>query len=78
MDAESKALQNAGATLASFVLAMLFFLGELFVFQSLGWKTALQPLIIAGEHLYSCTRIERSLHSARADVCLLQWSLLPG
>ena len=39
---------NAGATLASFVLAAVFFLMELLVFKTLGWKTALQPLVVAG------------------------------
>jgi len=36
-----------GATLASFVIALLFFLGELCVFKTLGWRTALQPLVVA-------------------------------
>ena len=38
----------AGATLASFVLAAVFFLLELLVFKTLGWKTAMQPLVVAG------------------------------
>ena len=41
----------AGATLASFVLAAVFFLLELLVFKTLGWKTALQPLIVAGKRM---------------------------
>jgi len=36
-----------GATLFSFVLALLFFLAELAIFRTLSWKTALQPLIVA-------------------------------
>ncbi len=44
-------LRLTGATLASFVLALLFFLGELFVFKTLGWRTAMQPLIVARERL---------------------------
>ena len=46
-------LPAAGATLASFVLALLFFLGELIVFKTLGWRTALQPLIVAGARQHS-------------------------
>lgn len=36
------------ATLMSFVLALLFFCGELFYFKTLGWKSALQPMLVAG------------------------------
>mmetsp|Transcript_1822 Transcript_1822/g.5309 ORF Transcript_1822/g.5309 Transcript_1822/m.5309 type:complete len:151 (-) Transcript_1822:1111-1563(-) len=36
-----------GATLMSFVLALLFFIGELFVFKTLTWKSALQPMTVA-------------------------------
>ena len=39
----------AGATLFSFVAALCFFLLELFVYQTVGWQSALQPLIVAGE-----------------------------
>lgn len=42
-------LWPAGATLFSFVAALCFFLLELFVYQTVGWKSALQPLIVAGE-----------------------------
>ena len=42
-------LWPAGATLFSFVAALGFFLLELFVYQTVGWKSALQPLIVAGE-----------------------------
>ena len=35
------------------MLALLFFLGELFVFKTLGWRTAMQPLIIACERLFT-------------------------
>ena len=44
-------LWAAGATLFSFVAALCFFLLELFVYQTVGWKSALQPLIVAGESL---------------------------
>lgn len=36
-----------GATLASFLIALLHFVLELTVYQTLGWMTALQPLIVA-------------------------------
>lgn len=39
----------AGATFFSFVAALCFFLLELFVYQTVSWKSALQPLIVAGE-----------------------------
>ena len=45
----STSLWPAGATLFSFVAALCFFLLELFVYQTVGWKSALQPLIVAGE-----------------------------
>jgi hypothetical protein len=35
-------------TLASFVLALMFFMGELLLFKTLSWKMALQPMIVAG------------------------------
>lgn len=38
----------AGATLASFVLALLFFLSELLLYKTLSLKSALQPMIVAG------------------------------
>lgn len=37
-----------GATLFSFVSALLFFLLEVLVYQTVSWQRALQPLIIAG------------------------------
>lgn len=37
-----------GATLFSFVLALVFFLSELFVFKTLSWQKVLQPLTVAG------------------------------
>lgn len=37
-----------GATLFSFVAALCFFLLELLVYQTVSWKSALSPLIIAG------------------------------
>ncbi|KAL3137025.1 hypothetical protein ABBQ32_006614 [Trebouxia sp. C0010 RCD-2024] len=37
-----------GATFFSFVAALCFFLLELFVYQTVSWKSALQPLIVAG------------------------------
>ena len=46
-----------GATLASFVLAAVFFVMELLVFKTLGWKTALQPLVVAGEGMSYMYRI---------------------
>ncbi len=38
----------AGATLTSFVLALLFFTSELLVYKTLSLKSALQPMIVAG------------------------------
>ncbi len=32
----------------SFVLAILFFAGELLYFKTLSWKSALQPMTVAG------------------------------
>ncbi len=40
---------DAGATLFSFVAALVFFLLELVVYQTVSWQRALQPLIIAGQ-----------------------------
>jgi hypothetical protein len=40
----------AGATLGSFLIALLHFLMELMLFQTMGLKTALQPMIVAGAH----------------------------
>ena len=42
-------LIDAGATLFSFVAALVFFLLELVVYQTVSWQRALQPLIIAGQ-----------------------------
>lgn len=37
----------AGATLGSFLIALLHFLLELLVFKTVGLKTAIQPMIVA-------------------------------
>jgi hypothetical protein len=37
----------AGATLLSFVVALLFFALEVFVYGTISWKGALSPAIIA-------------------------------
>ena len=37
-----------GATLGSFLIALLHFLLELLVFKTVGLKTAIQPMIVAG------------------------------
>lgn len=37
-----------GATLLSFLVALAHFLLELLVFQTCGWKTAAQPMVVAG------------------------------
>lgn len=39
-----------GVTLASFVLALVFFTSELLLFKTLSWKMALQPMIVAVPH----------------------------
>lgn len=36
-----------GATLLSFLIALLHFVLEVLMFQTLGWQTAVQPLIVA-------------------------------
>ncbi|KAG7666824.1 hypothetical protein Ndes2526B_g04681 [Nannochloris sp. 'desiccata'] len=37
-----------GATLGSFLIALLHFLLELFAFKTVGLKTAIQPMVVAG------------------------------
>lgn len=39
-----------GATLGSFLIALLHFAMELLLFKTLGLATALQPMIVAGAH----------------------------
>lgn len=53
-------LTNAGATLFSFVAALVFFLLELVVYQTVSWQRALQPLIIAGQSC--CLIVGHALH----------------
>lgn len=43
---QNKAIYSA--TLMSFLLALVFFCGELFIFKTLSWKSALQPIAVAG------------------------------
>lgn len=39
----------AGATLLSFVVAILHFSLELLVFKTMTWQYAVQPMVVAGE-----------------------------
>jgi Erg28 like protein len=58
----------AGVTLASFVLALVFFTSELLLFKTLSWKMALQPMVVAGAML-RCKAMPlclNSLDSARS------------
>jgi Erg28 like protein len=48
LDVLSECCSCAGVTLASFVLALIFFTSELLLFKTLSWKMALQPMIVAG------------------------------
>lgn len=43
---------GAGVTLASFVLALVFFTSELLLFKTVSWKMALQPMIVAGATMW--------------------------
>ena len=36
-----------GATLGSFVIALIHFCLELFVYKTVGWKPAIQPMVVA-------------------------------
>lgn len=38
---------NAAATLGSFIIALLHFISELFIYETVSIKTAIQPLIVA-------------------------------
>ncbi len=42
------AVSSAGATLLSFVLAIVHFTLELLVFKTMAWQFALQPMVVAG------------------------------
>ncbi len=65
-------LIDAGATLFSFVAALVFFLLELVVYQTVSWQRALQPLIIAGQ---SCCLVVG--HALRVHVNLMTQQLMP-
>ena len=41
------ALTATGATLGSFLIALLHFTLELVVYKTVGWQTAIQPLVVA-------------------------------
>ena len=40
-----------GATLLSFLVALLHFITETLIFKTMSWRGALSPLIVAGEHV---------------------------
>ncbi len=65
-------LIDAGATLFSFVAALVFFLLELVVYQTVSWQRALQPLIIAGQ---SCCLVVG--HALRVHINLMTQQLMP-
>jgi len=65
-------LIDAGATLFSFVAALVFFLLELVVYQTVSWQRALQPLIIAGQ---SCCLVVG--HALCVHVNLMTQQLMP-
>ena len=47
----------AGATLGSFLIALLHFAMELLLFKTMGLATALQPMIVAGAPLMRDSRV---------------------
>jgi hypothetical protein len=58
-----------GATLGSFLIALLHFAMELMLFKTLGLATALQPMIVAGACACTCCWVAMPAH-VRA-----QWNL---
>jgi hypothetical protein len=65
-------LIDAGATLFSFVAALVFFLLELVVYQTVSWQRALQPLIIAGQ---SCCLVDG--HALRVHLNFMTQQHMP-
>lgn len=48
--------KHAGATLFSFLVALVFFLSELFIFKTLSLKCAASPMVVAGMVVHAMYR----------------------
>jgi hypothetical protein len=59
-------LFSAGATLLSFVVALVHFITELLVFKTMSIKGAATPMIIAGKSCSLVTSSQSQLHGATA------------